>query len=94
MAACPKCGGEMREGEAFVPISIPSTAPSLGMSGMPGMGMPSMSVPSVETTTERVMWREKTEHKGLLKKSEETTLKISGQRCLNCGYIELYATAK
>ena len=94
MVVCPKCGGEMREGEAFVSISIPSgaTAP-FGIGSMPGMGMPGMGAPSIETTAERVMWREKTERKtGLFKKSEEITLRISGQRCANCGYIELYAT--
>jgi hypothetical protein len=41
---------------------------------------------------ERIRWREKTgEKKGFLIKSDEIrTMAITGKRCIDCGYIELY----
>jgi len=80
----------MREGEAFVRITTPAeqVSSSYGMLGMPGVGMP-----SGEMSEEKVQWREKTgQRKGwLIKRDETKTLKISGLRCVECGYIELYA---
>jgi len=55
MAECPRCGSEMREGEAFVRITTPAeqVSSSYGMLGMPGVGMP-----SGEMSEEKVQWRE------------------------------------
>ena len=88
---CPKCSSAMREGGLFIQITnsvggqnfpSPMGFPTSSMSGMPSM-----------VTGEGPFWREKTgEKKGWILKREETqTLSISGRRCLNCGYIELYA---
>ncbi len=81
----------MRYGEAFVQITTTDMhqASGLGMFGVPGMGMPSGGTMSEE----KIQWRERTgEKRGwLLKRDEEKTLRISGLRCIECGYIELYA---
>jgi predicted nucleic-acid-binding Zn-ribbon protein len=56
--------------------------------------MPSMNIGDVGVTQEeRIKWREKTgEKKGFLIKSDEVrTMTVKGRRCLQCGYIELYA---
>jgi hypothetical protein len=90
MAVCPICGGEMHEGEVFVPIatSIRHTYSEFGIMTIPGIGGSSGDI----TKEERILWREKTgRKKGLIIKSEEEkTMKILGQRCIKCGYIELY----
>jgi hypothetical protein len=91
MSECPRCGGEMREGLAFISISVP-----LGSSMGGGGGMfpsPGMNLPQGESTRNaRVRWREKTgEKKGwLIKSDEEKTLDLKGKRCLECGYVDLY----
>lgn len=80
----------MRAGEAFVRIITYADQASsgYGVLGMPGMGMP-----SGEMSEEHVQWREKTGRKKgwLIKRDEEKTLKVHGLRCVECGYIELYA---
>jgi len=88
MIECTKCGGETIQGEAYVDIK---TSPaSNSMSGM----MPGMNLGGIgETREERIKWHEKTgEKKGFLIKSDEIrTMKMTGRRCLECGYIEFYA---
>ncbi len=80
----------MREGGLFVQVTTSSgqTMTGVGGLGMPGMGMPSSQV----TMDEPVAWREKTGRRtGLIIKSDEVkTMKMKGQRCVNCGYVELY----
>lgn len=91
MVECPRCGGEMREGEAFVRVT---TYEGRASSGFGIMGIPGMGIPSAETVREeKVRWRERTgEKKGwLIKREEEKVMRVSGLRCLKCGYIELYA---
>lgn len=91
MSECPKCGGEMIQGEAYVEVTTSQS--SSMMSGMMNP-MSSMNLGSVDMTREeRVKWREKTgEKKGFIIKSDEVrTLNVRGMRCLECGYIELYA---
>jgi len=81
----------MIQGEAYVEVTTSSSSPM--MSGMMNP-MSSMNLGGVETTREeRVKWREKTgEKKGFIIKSDEVrTLMVKGRRCLECGYIELYA---
>jgi hypothetical protein len=90
MAECPKCGGEMREGEVFVTVTTPSVQSStFGMMDMLGTVFPGVEM----TRDEKIRWREKTGRKtGPLKKGEdERIMKTSGRRCMKCGYIELYA---
>ncbi len=91
MSECPKCGGDMIQGEAYIEVEVPSTGPVMGgmMSSMPGMNLGGVSM----RQEERIKWREKTgEKKGFLIKSEEVrTMAVTGRRCLECGYIELYA---
>ena len=91
MSECPKCGGEMIQGEAYVDVSVPSSNPMMSgmMSPMPGMSMGGAGM----TQEERIKWREKTgEKKGFLIKSDEVrTMAVKGRRCLQCGYLELYA---
>lgn len=96
MVECPKCGGEMREGRAFVEIVNPGiqNAPSFpglgGMTGFPGMGMG--TVTDLTTTKVMIQWWEKTGRKTglILKSDEEKTMKISGLRCIKCGFVEFY----
>lgn len=94
---CSKCGGEMREGELFISItSDPSSNPLTYHGGFPSVyeQNPVITVgASSAAIGEGPFWRENTGKKtGLLVKRDETqTLKISGLRCINCGYIELYA---
>ena len=81
----------MLEGEALVRVTTSVGQASSGFGMMP---MPRMGIPGGETTAEeRVLWQEKTGRKtGWLKKSDEKrTIKISGLRCTECRYIELYA---
>jgi len=94
MAECPRCGGEVREGEVLVRVltlgaQVMSPLSSLGTLGMPGMGIPSGETKSEE----KIIWREKTGRKTgwLAKSDEEKNMKITGRRCIKCGYIELYA---
>ena len=91
MSECPKCGGNMIQGEAYIEIDIPSTNSAMSgmMSPMQGMDMGGIGI----SQEKRVKWREKTgEKKGFLIKSDEVrTMVIKGTRCLECGYIELYA---
>ncbi len=90
MPVCPKCGNEMREGEAFVQVSISEyqTNPTTGMLGMPGVNMP-----PVETHQEQsVLWREEIGPKGgLFRRARARVVRLRGMRCVQCGYIELYA---
>jgi len=81
----------MIQGEAYVTVTTNSPSPM--MSGMMSP-MSSMNIGDVGMTREeRMKWREKTgEKKGFLIKSDEVrTLMVKGRRCLECGYIELYA---
>jgi hypothetical protein len=79
----------MREGVAFISISVP-TGGSMG-GGM--LSMPGMNLPGGESMmSARLKWREKTgKEKGwIIKSEEEKTLDIKGRRCLGCGYIDFY----
>lgn len=91
MEECPKCGGKMIKGEAYVEVNIPSTDYMMSgmMSPMTGMNLGNVG----RNQEERIKWREKTgEKKGFLIKSDEVrTINVKGKRCLECGYIELYA---
>lgn len=91
MVKCPRCGGDMHEGNALVRVTTSGgqTSSSFGMFPVPGMGVPSGGMTSEET----ILWREKTGRKTgwLIKSDEKKTIKISGLRCRECGYIELYA---
>lgn len=91
---CPKCGGEIKIGEAFIKFTF--TAGSM-TSGLSSMGMPGLdTMGGSETVDEGVKWREKTgRQKGwLLKREEEKTMRLYGKRCTICGYIEFYAYEK
>ena len=90
MVECPRCGGEMREGELFVrgAVSKATAYPNFGV-----MDMPEMNVQNGDVMGENeILWREKTGRKTgwLIKSDEEKTMKISGLRCIKCGYVELY----
>ncbi|MFH0896750.1 MAG: hypothetical protein V1850_01710 [Candidatus Bathyarchaeota archaeon] len=83
----------MREGELFI-----SVTGKLGGAQIPyPIGIPSVyeQMPGIPLVSsgEGPFWREHTgQKKGLLVKRAETqTLKISGLRCIKCGYTELYA---
>lgn len=63
-------------------------------SGFGIIPMPGFELPTGERTSENnILWREKTGAKTgrFIKSDEQITLKVSGRRCINCGYIELYA---
>jgi hypothetical protein len=87
---CPKCSGEMKEGDALVRFTTPSN-PGGATFGMPNM--PGMSLPTEIAKQESILWKEKTgQKKGWLVKRDETKiLKLSGKRCQQCGYVELFA---
>ena len=91
MSECPKCCGKMIQGEAYIDVDVSSTNPAMGgiMSSLPGMNLGGASM----SQEKRIKWREKTGEKtGFLIKSEEVrTMSVKGIRCLECGYIELYA---
>jgi hypothetical protein len=60
-------------------------------------GIPTSPLPSVyQSATSRAYWEEKTGRKVgiIIKQDEKIRLKVRGQRCVLCGYIELYATEK
>lgn len=83
---CPKCGGEMREGEPLIRV-YSLYNPRLPID--PSLGAPMIRGP----VADELLWRERTGRitGWIIKKEEEQTLKVSGLRCINCGYIELYA---
>lgn len=59
-----------------------------------GIPIPGFDLPTSERTSEpTILWREKTGVKTgrIIKSDEYKTMKISGRRCITCGYIELYA---
>lgn len=89
MVTCPKCNSEMREGEVFA-VSTYGFEPTTGL-GM--IGITGTALPSLETMREeKIQWREKTGRKtGFMKSEEQKIMKISGRRCVKCGYIELIA---
>ena len=90
MPACPKCGNEMREGEAFVQVTIAEVQTS----STPGiLGMPGVSMPPIETSRdERILWRERAgEKRGLFGRSGSKIVRMQGMRCVQCGYVEFYA---
>lgn len=81
----------MQEGEALIQITVAGggyTIPGFGMTSIAGMGQQGSN-----QAEERIQWREKTGRKSgrIFKSDEEKTLKIVGQRCKICGYIEFYA---
>jgi len=93
MVQCPKCGGEMVEGEAYVNVPVMSGSPMMGgMMPIPAISMGGIA-PSEDTG---LRWSEKTgEKKGFLIKSDEVrTMAVKGRRCLACGLVELYAKAE
>lgn len=81
----------MIQGEAYVDVTASPADPMMSgmLSPMPGMSLRGAGM----TQEERIKWREKTgEKKGFLIKSDEIrTMAVTGRRCLQCGYIELYA---
>ena len=81
----------MIQGEAYINVDAPSTNPAMSgmMPSLPGMNLGDVGM----SQEKRVKWREKTgETTGFLIKSEEVrTMSVKGRRCLECGYIELYA---
>ena len=90
---CPRCGGEMREGELFISVTGSSGTQRLSTPFSFPTGSP-LGIPAGEVVTgEGPFWRERTgRKKGWLVKREEThTFELSGLRCTECGYIELYA---
>ena len=98
---CSKCGGEMREGEIYVNVTIPSQMTTTSPFSQPTpqlltdfsrLGSPIGAGVSVEGP----LWREYTgrETGWLIKEKERKTLSIRGRRCLECGYVELYVKEK
>jgi hypothetical protein len=89
MPVCPKCGGEMRQGEVFVPVDITEGfVKHSGLFSMPGVNMP----PVESSRDEKISWRERTGEKaGLFRMNEARVVSIRGMSCIKCGYIELYA---
>lgn len=92
MVECPKCGGEMREGEALGHITPFGGQSYLYTSGFV-MGGISGVADGGTVGEQKILWREKTGAKTgwLVKSDEEKTRKMSGRRCTKCGYIEFYA---
>jgi hypothetical protein len=91
---CGKCGGEVREGEALVRVTTVRSTPFGSSYGLGGIPVPGFDLPAAERISEpTILWREKTGSKTgrLIKSDEEKTMKMSGRRCLTCGYIEFYA---
>ena len=88
---CPRCKGEMHEGEAIARLTPfgGQLYPGFSMAGMAGWGVASGEAPGEQ----KLLWREKTGAKTgwLMKSDEERIMKLSGWRCEKCGYIELYA---
>jgi hypothetical protein len=92
---CIKCGGEMRKGD----ICFDVTSPQGGLGRVNSMMVPYQSIRlpiETGTHTEVLRWREYTgREKGwLIKQKEQKTLTISGERCINCGYVELFVKEK
>jgi hypothetical protein len=79
----------MKEGEAIIILDVPTGGGSSGFDlSVPGMGLPGSMI-----ITEEIKWREeeKTEKVLFIKRKKKKTINITGLRCNQCGYIELYA---
>lgn len=88
MSACAKCGGQMREGIVLVPVTVSTALISSNIGVTPALER--NFLPDSEVTSdERIRWREKPQ---FIKIEESNTIKISGHRCLKCGYIKLHVT--
>ena len=94
MTECKRCGGETREGIAFITMNLPAIGSTGGgIFSMHGMNIPGVENLGEETTrTANLKWREKTgKEKGwIIKTEEEKTFNIKGRRCLECGFIDFY----
>lgn len=88
---CLKCGSKMREGRIKVPQenSSPTTMPHLG-AGFDFRGISS----NIQVLDSLPKWEEKTGEKTgiLFKRDKFKEMSIKGYRCINCNYIEIYAT--
>jgi len=90
---CPKCGGDMNEGE----IRFDSEAVMPSQMNAYMTGLPTSPLPAVyQGSSSKPYWEEKTGRRtGFIIKSDETkTLRIKGLRCTLCGYVEMYAVEK
>ena len=84
----------MREGEALVHVTSMGSLVGASSSGFGVIPMPAFDMATGERTSENsILWREKTGAKTgrFIKSDEQLTMKVSGRRCIKCGYIELYA---
>lgn len=93
---CPKCGGEMREGELIVKTteSPSKTDPFRAMMTRTNDIASTLGIFQEESIViEGPLWQEQTDKEGgwLLKPRKEIKVfPLRGKRCMNCGYIELY----
>lgn len=85
---CPKCGGNMVEGELRYFVERSSV-----QSMMPFEGIPVPEFSTTQGVNETIFWEEKTGRKtGLIFKRDETRqMGLRGVRCTLCKYVELYA---
>ena len=88
--SCPKCGGDMVEGNVSIPLekmNVPAMGPMTP--GFMNQGLP----PGIERFTTAPNWEEKTGKRTgfIFKRDEVKQMKTMGYRCKLCNFIELYA---
>jgi len=97
---CPKCGGEMREGELIVKVTEGSSKTDPFMKAMMTRTGDFASIlegsQEEPIVIEGPLWQEQTDKEGgwLIKRKEIKVLPLMGKRCISCGYIELYVKEK
>ena len=91
VGTCPKCRGEMREGELFV-TAIEKGDPVPMTLGVDNISRNLRAFQGGNVGVDGPLWREYTgrETGWLWKRREIQVLPIKGKRCMRCGYIELY----
>ncbi|UCD43793.1 MAG: hypothetical protein JSV27_06450 [Candidatus Bathyarchaeota archaeon] len=84
---CPKCGGNMVDGE----LSYFAERSSV-QSNMPFSGIPVPEFSTTQGVNETIFWEEKTGKKtGIIFKRDETRrMGLRGFRCTLCNYVELF----
>ena len=96
-AKCPKCGGNMKDGQITTNVTSDPTAailhPNVLSQTLSGQLSPfGPSNQGAGVTVEGPIWREESEKEAgwIIKRKEKKDFSIRGMRCLSCGYIELF----
>lgn len=91
---CVKCGGRLKEGQIYINVNFDQTSiamsPYMMASHFSSAGLPSTNI---GIDVEGPVWLEESEKEEgrIFKRKEKKKLPLRGMRCIECGYVELFA---